>query len=282
MESKKLYEQLERDFITTELSDDWFQHMKSVEEFICDNFQKRSMGLVCDFTTEIEKVYTAVFPSDKVMQKILDDNVENAMLFVHHPAIWDITIPDVFKQMNKSLLQKFKEKKISIYNLHVPLDNFSEYSTSNTLAKALNAKVEKPFAPYFGALAGALGKTDCESVECLKNKFESAVGHEVKLYQHGEKNIKGKIIAFAAGGGNDMDVLKEMLENDVKTLITGVTVKNDFSKEVHEFAERNEINVLGGTHYSTEKFACMEMVNYFENLGLVSEFIGDVPMMEDL
>jgi putative NIF3 family GTP cyclohydrolase 1 type 2 len=72
------------------------------------------------------------------MQKILDDKAEDAMLFVHHPSIWDITkAPEVFQQMDKNLLQQFKNKKISIYNLHVPLDNFSEYSTSVSFANAL-------------------------------------------------------------------------------------------------------------------------------------------------
>lgn len=283
MEARKLYDQLEKDFITSEMSDEWFQYMDSVKDFVCDNFKERSMGLVCDFTTEIEKVYTAVFPSDEVMQKILDDGVENAMLFVHHPAIWDLTkAPEIFQQMNRELLQKFKERKISIYNLHVPLDNYGEYSTNVTLADALNVKIKKPFAFYRGGLAGILGKVDCENIKCLKDNLESAVDHEVKLYQYGEANIKGEMIAVVAGGGNDMSVLKEMVENNVKNLVTGVTVKNDFSKESHEFAEKNKINILGGTHYSTEKFACIEMVDYFKNLGLDSEFIKNEPMMEDL
>ena len=172
MKAQKLYQRLEKDFIKPELSDDWTRHMEGVKEFISDNFKQRSMGLVCDFTDEVNKVYTAVFPSKKVMQKILDDKVENAMLFVHHPSIWDITkAPKTFQQMDKALLERFKEKNISIYNLHVPLDNYSEYSTSKTLANALDIKVEKQFAKYFGALAGVIGKTNCKTIEQLKNKF---------------------------------------------------------------------------------------------------------------
>ncbi|MEM4182083.1 MAG: hypothetical protein QXX68_02955 [Candidatus Pacearchaeota archaeon] len=90
MEAGILYERLEKDFIKPELFDDWFQYMKEIEDFICDNFKKRSMGLVCDFTDEIKKVYTAVFPSYRVMRKILDDKAKESMLFVHHPSVWDI------------------------------------------------------------------------------------------------------------------------------------------------------------------------------------------------
>lgn len=283
MQAKELYQQLEKDFITPELSDEWVKYMDSVKDFLCENFLERDMGLVCDFADEIEKVYTAVFPSDKVMQKILDDGIKNTMLFVHHPAIWDITkAPEIFQQMDRKLLEQFKNHKISIYNLHVPLDNFGEYSTENTLANVLNIEVEKPFAPYFGALAGVIGKTDLKNIRDLKSKFSEVVGHEVKLYDYGDDKIKNGKVAIVGGGGNDLDVLKEIVENDVNTFITGITVKNDFSQPVHNFAEKHKINILGGTHYSTEKFACIAMVDYFKKLNLDSEFIEDVPMMEDL
>jgi len=52
--------------------------------------------------------------------------------------------------------------------------------------------------------------------------------------------------------------------------------------EAHKIAEENGINVLGGTHYSTEKFACIAMVDYFKKLNLPSEFIEDEPVLEDM
>jgi len=39
---------------------------------------------------------------------------------------------------------------------------------------------------------------------------------------------------------------------------------------------------MGGTHYSSEKFACIAMCKDFEKLGLGSEFIADTPSFEDL
>ncbi|MBW3019770.1 Nif3-like dinuclear metal center hexameric protein [Candidatus Woesearchaeota archaeon] len=283
MKATKLYSILEKDFITSNMSDNWFEYMGSISEFVCDNFKKRSMGLVCDFTKEINKVYTAVFPSEDVMKKIITDDVTKAMLFVHHPSIWDIRkAPDIFYQMDKKLLQEFKKRNISIYNLHVPLDHFGKYSTSVTLAKALNIKPEKPFAPYFGALCGVFGKSSFDNITDLKNKLEEVVGHKVKLYKYGDDKIKDNKVALIAGGGNDLDMLKEISNENVNTFITGITIKNDFSKKEHSFSKKHKINILGGTHYSTEKFACKEMVKYFKKQGLESEFIDDDPLMEDM
>ncbi|GAG76412.1 unnamed protein product, partial [marine sediment metagenome] len=34
-------------------------------------------------------------------------------------------------------------------------------------------------------------------------------------------------------------------------------------------------------HYSTEKFACIEVQKFFEELGVASEFLEDDPSFED-
>jgi len=282
MKAKKLYAKLEKDFIKPELSDDWFQYMDEVKDFLSDNFKKRSMGLVCDFTDQVDRVYTAVFPTKQVMQKILNNGVENAMLFVHHPSIWDITKDPVFQQMDKKLLEKFKEKNISIYNFHVPLDNYGEYSTSKNLADALDIKIERPFAQYFGGLSGVIGKTRSKTIQELKNRFEQAVGHKVSLYPYGNQEIKDQRVAIVAGGGNSIESLQEVTESKVNTFITGISVSNDHSKEAHDYAKEHKINILGGTHYSTERFACQAMCKYFEKLNLPCEFIEDKPGMEDI
>jgi len=283
MKAITLYKKLDSDFIKPGLSDDWFQYMCSVADFLTDNFKKRSMGLVCDFTEKVDKVYTAVFPSNKVMREILENKENNALLFVHHPSIWDIRkAPNIFSQMDKKLLEKFKKMKISIYNLHVPLDNYGKYSTGTSLAKSLNIKIIKPFAHYYGGFAGIIGETKYHSVDELHTEFSRLLGHKTSLYQYGSEEIKNRRVALVTGGGFFLDALREVLNEGVNTYITGITVKDLHYAGAHHFAKRNKINILGGTHYSTEKFACMAMCGYFKKLGLPSEFIEDDPVIEDL
>lgn len=279
MKSAKLYQQLEKDFITSEMSDDWANYMGTVEDYLSENFKKRSIGLVCDFATEIKTVYTAVFPSKEVMQKILDEGAKDAMLFVHHPSIWDIRKDPVFYQMDRELLEQFKNRRIAIYNLHAPLDNYSNYSTSVTLAKALGIKPEKAFAPYNGGLAGVFGKTNM-TVQELKEKYESAVGHEVKLYPYGSDKTAGGNAAVVAGGG--LGEIKEVVSSKVNVFVTGITAKNEHSKENHDLAKKHKISLLGGTHYSSEKFACIAMVEYFEKLELPAKFVAGEYLKEDM
>ena len=282
MKAAKLYAQLEKDFIKPGLSDEWFKYMESIADFISDNYKERSMGLVCDNAKEINGVYTAVFPSDNVMQAVLDKDEQDIMLFVHHPSNWDITKIPIFQLMSRSLLEKFREQRISIYNLHVPLDNYSEYSTSATLAKALGLTALRPFFEYYGSFACVFGKTKLTTVQEMKDRFASILGHRASLYQYGKDEIKNGNVAVAAGGGNIVEIHEVMARDGVNLLVTGVTIKNNFTQKSHDSAREKKINLLGGTHYSTEKPACQAMCGYFKKLGLPSEFIEGTPGMEDL
>ena len=288
MKATDLYNQLEKDFVNSEFAEDWFDdkdvYDSSIEEYICDNFKQRSMGLLCDFTDKINRVYTAVFPSDKVMTKILEDEISDAMLFLHHPLSWDLSKdPNVaFYQINIELLRKLKEHRVSLFNFHLPLDNYSEYSTSKTLAEALGIVIERPFNLYCGALCGIIGKTDCKDIHELNDRYTQVVGHETKLYQYGESEITDSRIGICAGGGNDYGVVSELIENGINVLISGLTVNNSYSAAVHDMEKENKVNLIGGTHYSSEKYACMAICKYFEKLGLQTEFVEDFPCFEDL
>ncbi|OLS12687.1 MAG: hypothetical protein RBG13Loki_3700 [Promethearchaeota archaeon CR_4] len=283
MRASDVYQDLEKDFIAKGLSDDWARHMGSVVDYLCDNFKIRSMGLVCDFTEEITKIYTAVFPSKKIMNEIIHDNVKDAMLFVHHPSIWDIrNAPQEFQQIDKGLLEKFKQRRIAIYNLHVPLDNNGVYSTSMTLTKTFGIVPEKYFCPYFGALCGIIGTAEDATIGELKIKLENAVGHSASHYPYSDEIIRGRKIAVIAGGGFEVEMLEEIAINQVNAFITGITATTPYSRNAHEFAKKHNINLLGATHYSTEKFACIAMCDYFEKLKLPARFICDDPVLEDM
>ncbi|MFC1774886.1 Nif3-like dinuclear metal center hexameric protein [Nanoarchaeota archaeon] len=126
------------------------------------------------------------------------------------------------------------------------------------------------------------GKTEATHVGLLRERFEEQVEHTVSLYSYGDPEIKKGIVAVAAGGGLDVDVLTEVAKEGVNTFVTGIGIKNEISGKAHELAEKHGINVLAGTHYSTEKFACMAMCGYFRRFGLPVEFIKDDPLLEDL
>jgi putative NIF3 family GTP cyclohydrolase 1 type 2 len=284
MRAIALYDKLKNDFIKEGINDiDWANRMPNLHKYLFSEFmQNGGMGLMCDFTDEIEKVYTTVFLSEKVLAKVLSDNISNAMLFSHHPTNWDLKNHNGNYAAEEKYIAELKERNISVYVLHHPLDNFGKYSTCGTLADRLKLHGVKPAFMYYGALCGVIGTTDCRTIGELHDHYSQTVGHKTSLYKYGDENIQGEKIALCPGGGNAMFVINEMMENNIRILITGVTIVNNYSRETHEFEKANRINVLGGTHYSTEKYAPMEMCKYFNEFGLPSEFIDDEPDLFDL
>lgn len=149
---------------------------------------------------------------------------------------------------------------------------------SASLARVLDIEREKEFFEYYGVLVGIIGKTKHKSLSDLAKRFEATVGHRIKIWEYGSSEIPDQRVALVAGGGNDPDVAKSVVDAGVKTYITGVTQKNpgwELSLKFHEICEENEINVIGCTHYSTEKFACIAVQKFFEKLGLPTEFVED-------
>ena len=79
-------------------------------------------------------------------------------------------------------------------------------------------------------------------------------------------NLNGAMIGYKKDSQGETvitkrnsEILEEISELGINTFVTGITVLSPRTQEAHGFAKENRINVLGGTHYSTEKFACMEM-----------------------
>lgn len=280
MEAKKLYHKLDSDFELDLCKDDW--KWMDFNDYISDNFKTRHMGILLDNSEEINSVYTAVFPSDRILSEILESRKENILLITHHPMNWDIRTPEIFQDINPSLLPKLKQQKISIYNMHVPLDKNGKYSTATNLANALDITIEGEFYEYFGVRVGVYGKTELNKPEELADKLKSIVVHNTKLWKYGSDEILDHKVALVGGGGNNIEGIEEIIELGINTYVTGVTALNDFSKDVHEFEKDNEINIIGGTHYSTEKFACMALSEYFEKLGIKSKFIEGQPILEDI
>jgi len=280
MNAKQLYEKLDSNFELDLCQDDWSS--MEFNDFISENFKNRHMGILLDNSEVINKIYTSVFPSNDVLNKILNTGESNLLLFVHHPMIWDIRKTPVFSNIDKEILPKLKERGISIYAMHVPLDKNGEYSTTICLAKALDIVFEGEFYLYHGVKVGVYGKTNFNTPEELADKLSIVVGHKSKLWKYGSDKIKNHKVALIAGGANEIDVIKEIIELGINTFVTGVTALNDYSRKAHEFNQKNKINLIGGSHYSTEKFACIAMCDYFKNLGLDCKFLESFPILEDM
>jgi putative NIF3 family GTP cyclohydrolase 1 type 2 len=284
MKAKELYERIGKDFEIDKYRDDW--SFVEFNEFINPDFKERYIGVMLDNADVIEKVYTATFPDANILDKILARNKTDILLFSHHAMIYDPTHEGFpFYNIGANYLKQLKEKRISFYVLHIPLDKNGPYSTSVNLAKALQLRVDGEFCEYLGCKVGVICVTDFTKLADFALHVKKVIGHEIKIRQYGDEVIQKGKVAVAAGGGCVDFVAREISELGVNTYLTGLTkpmISFEPGMEFHRIAKKSKINVVGATHYSTEKFACMAMEDYFAGLGIEAEFVEGTPCMEDL
>jgi len=284
MIATQLYKKLDEDFIKADITDDW-SFMQLDNDFIAPSFKAKYMGLVLDNTQIINKVYTATFPDNEILHKLFDKNESEILLFSHHAMGYNPKSEGFpFYNISIDYLKEMKKRKISFYMLHTPLDCYGEYSTSVSLAKALGLDIVKPFCEFENINVGVICKTEIKTALDFSNHVEKIVGHEVLLRPYGKSEIEDGLVAVAAGGGSYPFVASEIAALGINLYLTGFTKPLPYfepTMEFHRIAKDNQINVIGATHYSTEKFACMAMINYFLKLGIRSEFIDGKYYNED-
>ncbi|MTI57398.1 MAG: hypothetical protein FH760_21485 [Geosporobacter ferrireducens] len=254
--------------------------------YIVPTFKSKYMGLILDNSHNIEKVYTATFPDKEIIERILDTNVFDLLLFSHHAMGYRGNAEGFpFYNIPLAYLEEMKKRRISFYMLHAPLDRNGEYSTSVSLAKALNLEVVDEFCQYDNIKVGVICKTSFKSVLDFSDHVGKVIGHDIKLRNYGESDIRNGKIAIAAGGGSYPFVATELADLGINVYLTGFTKPLQYfepTMEFHKIVKDNQINVIGATHYSTEKYACISMVDYFEKLGICAAFLEGKYFLEDL
>jgi len=281
MEAEALCTRLDRDFDLAHCRDDWSR--MSFTNYYTDNFRQHYMGLMLDYAREFHQVFTAVFPSAAVLDRLLEMDARDCLLVLHHPMHWDIrNKPSPFIAIDESRLDALRNQRISLYVMHTPLDRSGPYSTTNTLAAALDIDKTGDFCEYFGWPCGVIGTTTCRTTGQLARTAAATVAHRVRIWPYGDDLIDDGLLALIAGGGNDPDVYPQLAALDIHTFVTGITARNEHSQAAHDLARKHRINLIGLTHYSSEKFACIALCKYFARLDLPCLFLPDDPVLEDM
>lgn len=240
-------------------------------------------GLQYHNTEIIKKVYTSTFASPSVFEEILRRNEHNVMLFSHHPVPPRPTENDPYPKIPEELKKRLKANEISFFAYHIPLDKSNFYSPSNTLGRALGLKPYGEFYIQNGSVLGALCEGAPERAEDFVINIEKALGHPVKLYPYGGEFIKGGRVAIMGGCARNTDVYDELRKKGINMMLTGVTNPAvSWTLDIHEEASKKSISLIGGTHYSTERFSPVAMLDFFKKLGLQGEFIAEAPNLTDM
>lgn len=241
------------------------------------------MGLQYHNSDSFEKAYTATFTSDEVFSVLKKANARHSLLFTHHPVPQRPHFNGPPASLTQEQVGYLKESNISLFSYHIPLDRNSLYSPGNNLARAMGVCPFDEFYFQNGVYMGVLCNSACATLEDAAAALQRAVGHRVKAHPYGGPKLKGGRLAIMAGGASNAAAIKDLADCGINLLVTGMTNPDiEWAAPVHAEAKHYGVSLLGGTHYSTEKFALIAMTDFFKDLGLEAEFIPETPKMDEL
>lgn len=251
------------------------------KSFINSNFLDKKTGLFTMNSDVIDKVYTTVFITDEIVNVISKE--KNCLIITHHNF-------DYYEDkrgaipIRYELLEKLKNTNNSIYVAHAPLDTHKKFGTSISLAALCNIEVEEFFYDYFGAPTALIGKVKRIKFE----DFTSDIRAKLKRPYLTEINNKDYIekIAVIGGGGDEPEILQFAFDKGCDTILTG-TIEHRWAlpfiqnsnKKFHELNEELRLNLIGGTHYATERPAMMNLVELIRSFKIECEYCEDITLL---
>jgi len=245
------------------------------------DFRARFNGLMLRAGDVITEVYCAVFPTPEVLEVVLQQARDQALLFLHHPLDME-TSGRGFLPISPLHLQALIKQGISVYSCHAPLDCHSRIGTAASLVSAFSIKQESEFAQYGNGYAGRIGSVSPVSVEALVHmgKREFNVDH---VERGGGNPYQVTRIAVLPGAGDDPLFLQEAEQLGAQVVITGewytrlLTLSNpedaDWAAKNREackaYANTSTMALLGFSHAATEYLVMEKQIaTYFRGLGL--------------
>jgi putative NIF3 family GTP cyclohydrolase 1 type 2 len=261
---------------------DWWDERGATywREYVEASYLERHNGLMVRGAEEVERAVTCVFPSDGIVASL----EPATLLFAEHPV--DLVDEIGFFPLSQESFEGMRERGISFYHVHGPLDQHPQVAPSRLIGEGLGLREMEEYFPIVeGIPGGAAVIGDSElSLDDLAAALGGLLGEEVPIEIVSRPREKAGRVAVVAGGGAVREILDASLERGCETYVTGnaaTRCRLEFVQEgVHDFLERAadaEVAVVDGTHYGTEKPPQLAMVGWFRARGLPAEFMPEGP-----
>jgi len=233
------------------------------KDFFEPDFVKIFNGLMIKWFDKVKKIYVSVFPAPEVLESFLQQAEKWDVLFLHHPILmrsWDPQwwMWKLFEPMDPEKLQSVKDKQLSIYSCHTPLDINNEIWTNVAIGESLWWKLIDEFLKQGNGFSWKIFEIPQINTDDLIHKCISIFNIPYLDFSWVKKNIITKI-AVVAWSGDKVEYMAYAEEFWAQAYLSGEIfnrVNNDYGrsryKEVKSYAENTKMSLIGVSHAASE------------------------------
>ncbi|MAG78438.1 hypothetical protein CL616_03675 [archaeon] len=233
------------------------------------NYLKNNQGLMQANGSIVNGVYCAVFPSEDVFDYLNVEKISDAILFVKHAMEWE-ELGRGFVPLKDRQLEFLKNRRISLYSAHAPVDNNKTFAPSVCFARQLEHNIVDELAEkgrnYGWVLEVPEGITYDQFYQCLLGVTGLK---NTQKYNHHDLV---KRIAVTAGGGDYISTLEQAFTKECDTYVTGILFfrGSDYAREQNPiFVDRLKeigLNGFGVSHYLSEVEGIKTLANLLNEI----------------
>lgn len=236
------------------------------------HFVRSFNGLMLKGAEVVKNVFLAVFPTDHVLKRFIEESEEGDLLFMHHPLLMECGDPRGkwgrgFIPIKEKWLEQLKKKKLSIYTCHIPMDLNRKIGTNAAIAESLKARAVDFFFEGYGWVCEIAETNTEELVEQLLKIFEIPY-----VDFEGKQITKIQRIAIVAGCGDVVHAMREAEGKGAQAYITGEIhchIDNAYGREkfaqIMKYTKETSMSLIGVSHSASEYLVMKtQMKKYIE------------------
>jgi putative NIF3 family GTP cyclohydrolase 1 type 2 len=227
-----------------------------LDQYLERTFLERFHGLMIRNGHEVDRIYSTVFLSDEIVQKVLSGGGRRALLISHHPLVME-TSQRGFLPLSEACFAGMRDRGISVYVLHTPLDVHGQVSTSRALARELGVEERGGYHLGPGGYAGLYGRLPVPlAFGDLLARVRDVTGVPDLHYIERGRSVRTMAVL---GGGTDVDGIREAMALGCDVLVTGTyynqvqtEIGQRYRDEFERIRDTLSISLVECSHYASE------------------------------
>ncbi|MDD4381768.1 MAG: Nif3-like dinuclear metal center hexameric protein [Candidatus Dojkabacteria bacterium] len=228
----------------------------------------------------VGKIWLLSFLNDYMLEDVLEKSSKGDMIFAHHPVQMECGDPREGKEwgkgfipINPEIIKRIKEKGLSIYTCHAPLDagSISGLGTNESLIKMIGAKQIDQYMEYAHGYAARICEVPKQTVQELIERLEIPNLDYIDI--KGNKDLDREITKVAiipGGGGNVRDIqpaegfgTEVVITGQATCRIAGERGERE-NKALQEFYPQTKMTLIGLSHAGSEYPVMEDIAKWFK------------------